>query len=74
MTPIERPPGARMTASNKYDGKTVAKMEIETVREPAWGEIFDRLIISFTDGSKARFRSQFCSTQHSKIWEEGAAW
>ena len=54
-------------------GKTIAKMTIETINEPGlWGEIFDRLTVLFTDGSKVTFRSMFCSTQHSKIIKD--AW
>lgn len=49
-------------------GKTIAKMTIETIAEPGrWGEIFDRLTLLFTDGSKVTIRSMFCGTQDSKI-------
>lgn len=58
----------RMSEFPDTTGKTIAKMTIETIEEPGfWGEIFDRLTLLFTDGSKVTIRSMFCGTQDSKI-------
>jgi len=52
----------------KLEGKTIAKVTKETIEEPkVWGDIFDRLTIRFTDGTEAKFESQFCSQGHSEI-------
>jgi len=63
--------GWRMSEFPDTTGKIIAKMTIETINEPGlWGEIFDRLTVLFTDGSEVKFRSMFCSTQHSTIINE----
>ena len=57
------------------EGKTIAEVTHETINDQVesglgWDEIYDRLTIRFTDGSEIKFRSQFCSTQHSEIVKE----